>query len=222
MKHNHIQMYLKSIAVTWVVVVLFLSCNDSNKPLLDPLAQIVSPQGIAENFTLYYTETDDVSEISIEVALGAALKKDARLVAILRSSKSEDFQHLDFPYRTFPDGLVLEVFDAQNNKSIIKSDYGIIYSATNVIDLRGNVVILTHDGKKVRTPQLFYDKSSEWIFTSEKFTYINPDNQTVMDGKGMDFNRDFSFLNAHKTFGYMTIKESEIESQTEKDPETND
>jgi LPS export ABC transporter protein LptC len=116
----------------------------------------------------------------------------------------------------------MEVFDAQNNKSIIKSDYGIIYSATNVIDLSGNVVILTHDGKKVRTPQLFYDKSSEWIFTSEKFTYINPDNQTVMDGKGMDFNRDFSFLNAHKTFGYMTIKESEIESQTEKDPETND
>ncbi|MFT6723148.1 MAG: LPS export ABC transporter protein LptC, partial [Flavobacteriaceae bacterium] len=128
----------------------------------------------------------------------------------------------DFPYRTFPDGLVMEVFDAQNNKSIIKSDYGIIYSATNVIDLRGNVVILTHDGKKVRTPQLFYDKSSEWIFTSEKFTYINPDNQTVMDGKGMDFNRDFSFLNAHKTFGYMTIKESEIDSQTEKDPETDD
>jgi hypothetical protein len=30
-----------------------------------------------------------------------------------------------------------------------------------------------------------------------------------MDGKGMDFNRDFSFLNAHKTFGYMTIKETE-------------
>jgi LPS export ABC transporter protein LptC len=215
-------MYLKSIAVTWVVAILFLSCNDSNKSVLDPLAKIVSPQGIAENFTLYYTETDDLSEISIEVALGAALKKEARLVAILRSSKSEDFQHLDFPYRTFPDGLVMEVFDAQNNKSIIKSDYGIIYSATNVIDLRGNVVILTHDGKKVRTPQLFYDKSSEWIFTSEKFTYINPDNQTVMDGKGMDFNRDFSFLNAHKTFGYMTIKESEIDSQTEKDPETDD
>jgi LPS export ABC transporter protein LptC len=222
MRYNHIQMYLKSIAVTWVVAILFLSCNDSNKSVLDPLAKIVSPQGIAENFTLYYTETDDLSEISIEVALGAALKKEARLVAILRSSKSEDFQHLDFPYRTFPDGLVMEVFDAQNNKSIIKSDYGIIYSATNVIDLRGNVVILTHDGKKVRTPQLFYDKSSEWIFTSEKFTYINPDNQTVMDGKGMDFNRDFSFLNAHKTFGYMTIKESEIDSQTEKDPETDD
>jgi len=222
MKKTHIQIYLKSIAITWVAAILFLSCNDSNKPLLDSLTKTVSPQGIAENFTLYYTETDDLAEIPMEVAMGGALKKDARLVAILRSSKSEDFQHLDFPYRTFPDGLVLEVFDALNNKSIIKSDYGIIYSATNVIDLRGNVVILTHDGKKVRTPQLFYDKNSEWIFTSEKFTYINPDNQTVMDGKGMDFNRDFTFLNAHKTFGYMTIKESEIDSQTEQDSETND
>lgn len=200
--------YLKSIAITAVTAILFFSCNSSEPKVVfeDPS---VSPQGIAENFVLYYTETPELSETPMEVAMGAALKKEAKLIAILRSKKSMDYQHLAFPYRTFPEGLVLEVFDNQGNKSIVRSDYGIIYSATNLIDLRGNVVITTHEGKQLKTPQLFYDQVGEWIFTEEKFTYINPENQTIMDGRGMDFNRDFSFLNAHKTFGYMTIKESE-------------
>jgi hypothetical protein len=207
MKHIKTIKYLKSIAITFVTAILFFSCNSNEGTVVfeDPK---VSPQGVAENFILYYTETAEFSEIPMEVAMGGALKKDARLIAILRSSKSMDYQHLAFPYRTFPDGLVLEVFDSEGKKSVVKSDYGIIYSATNVIDLRGNVVITTHDGKQLETPQLYYDQIGEWIFTEEKFTYTNPENQTIMDGKGMDFNRDFSFLNAHKTFGYMTIKDT--------------
>jgi hypothetical protein len=30
-----------------------------------------------------------------------------------------------------------------------------------------------------------------------------------MDGEGMDFNREFSFFKAHKTYGLMTIKENQ-------------
>jgi hypothetical protein len=30
-----------------------------------------------------------------------------------------------------------------------------------------------------------------------------------MDGEGMDFNKDFTFFKAHKTYGMMTIKEEE-------------
>lgn len=207
MNTNNIQQTLKSIAITGVAAILFFSCNGvaPSKTAAGPTE--VAPQGIAENFVLYYTETPDLAEIPMEVAMGAALKKPAHLTAILRSELSEDFQHLNFPYRTFPNGLVLEVFDAKGQKSVITSDYGIIYSATNVIDLRGNVVITTHEGRVLKTPQLYYDKTSEWVFTSEKFTYTNPEDQTVMDGKGMDFSRDFSKLNAHKTFGFVTIKE---------------
>lgn len=207
MNNYNIQMTLKSIAITGVAAILFFSCKPAVQAPNSNQVPLVSPQGIAENFVLYYTETPELVEIPMEVAMGAALKKPARLTAILISEKSEDFQHLNFPYRTFPDGLVLEVFDASGNKSVIASDYGIIYSATNVIDLRGNVVITTHEGKVLKTPQLYYDKTAEWVYTSEKFTYINPEDQTVMDGKGMDFSRDFSILNAHKTFGFVTVKE---------------
>jgi len=59
----------------------------------------------------------------------------------------------------------------------------------------------------LETQQLYWDRSNKWIFTEEAFTYTNPEDGTLMDGEGMDFNRDFTFFKAHKTFGLMSIKE---------------
>jgi LPS export ABC transporter protein LptC len=163
--------------------------------------EVIYPQGIARNFTLTYTETSE--EIKSE---GVAPSK---VIAVLKSPVSEDFENLRFPHRTFPDGLEVEYFDKENNQSTIRADYGIIYSGTNVIDLRGNVVLETHDGKKLETQQLYWDRGNDWIFTQERFLYTNPEDGTVMDGEGMDFNREFSVLEAHKTTGLMLIKEED-------------
>jgi hypothetical protein len=179
----------------------FFSCQDNYKRVGEEAKKLVYPQGVAQNFTLVYTET--VEEIGSEDEGGS------RIVAILTSPLSEDYDNLPFKYRTFPEGLQLEFFDDDNNRSVITADYGIIYSTTDLIDLRGNVVLETHDGKKLEAPQLYYDRTNEWIFTQEEFTYTNPEEGTVMDGEGMDFDRDFSFFNAHKTYGLMTIKEEQ-------------
>ncbi len=181
------------------MAMLFLSCKDNYKRIGDEAQKEIFPQGVAHNFVLTYTETSE--EVKNEDTASS------RIVAVLTSPISEDFENLRFPYRTFPNGLQVDFFDEDNNKSIIKADYGIIYSATNLIDLQGNVVIESHDGKKLESPQLYWDRGNEWIFTQAKFKYTNPEDGTLMDGEGMDFNRDFSFFNAHKTYGLMTIKE---------------
>lgn len=159
----------------------------------------VFPQGVAKNFTLTYTES--TKELS---TLDSA---NSRVVVILKSPLNENYDNLSFKHQIFPEGLQIDFFDDENKKSVIKADYGIVYSQTNLIDLQGNVVIESHDGKKLETPQLFWDRENNWIFTENEFTYTNPDDGTVMDGEGMDFNRDFTFFNAHKTYGLMTIKE---------------
>ncbi|MBT8292418.1 MAG: LPS export ABC transporter periplasmic protein LptC, partial [Eudoraea sp.] len=135
--------------------------------------------------------------------------KESKVIAILKSPLSEDYDNMRFKFRTFPNGLEVDLFDAEDNKSTIVADYGIIYSNTNLIDLQGNVVIESHDGKKLEAPQLFYDQTNEWIFTQQKFKFTNPEDGTIMDGEGMDFNKDFSFFNAHKTYGLITIKEDQ-------------
>lgn len=190
---------LYNIAIVSAMAMSFLSCGDNYKRVGNEAVKKIFPQGIAKNFVLTYTETKDNME--------GEDTSQSNLVAILSSPVSEDFENLYFPYRTFPEGLQLDFFDSENNKSVITADYGIIYSATNLVDLRGNVVIASYDGKKLEAPQLYWDRVNEWIFTQEKFKYTNPEDGSIMDGEGMDFSNDLSLLNAHKTYGLMMIKE---------------
>ena len=183
------------------MAMFFLACQDRYERVGEDKPALVYPQGVAEDFTLFYTETRE--ELESEGS------SESRVIAILQSAKSEDFENQQFPYRTFPKGLLVEFFDEQGQKSTIRADYAIIYSLTNLIDLQGNVVLETHDGKMLETPQLYWDRSAEWIFTQERFTFTNPGEGTVLNGQGMDFNRDFTYFNAHKTGGEMLVKEEE-------------
>lgn len=190
---------VKGVATVIAVAILFISCKDNYKRVGEEAATNIYPQGVAKNFVLTYTEA--VKELSTQDSARS------RVVTILKSPINKDFDNLSFGYKEFPEGLHLDFFDDKNQKSTIDADYAIIYSKTSVIDLQGNVVLSSHDGKLLKTEQLYYDRSSKWIFTEAKFTYTNPEDGTVMDGEGMDFNRDFTFFNAHRTYGLMTISE---------------
>ncbi len=199
----------KSIA-TVCVAMLFFSCTDTYKRVGDEAKKTVFPIGIAKDFVFTYTETKDPMMTDTTAS--------SKVLTVLKSPVSENYENLEFPYRTFPNGLVLDFFDDLNQKSTVTADYGIIYSATNLIDLQGNVVLESHDGKKLEAPQLFLDQGNEWVFTHEKFKYTNPEDGTIMDGEGMDFSKDRNFLYAHKTYGLMRIpKEKETEKETEND-----
>lgn len=189
----------KNIATVFAVAMFFLSCKDTYERVGEEVPPLIFPQGVAQNFILTYTETKD--------KIGNEDVENSRILTILKSPVSEDFENLRFPYRTFPNGLQVDFFDEDNNKSVITADYGIIYSATNVVDLQGNVVIESQDGKKLEAPQLYWDRVNQWVFTQEKFKYTNPEDGSIMDGEGIDFNMDRSFFSAHKTYGLMMIKE---------------
>ncbi|WP_420320454.1 LPS export ABC transporter periplasmic protein LptC [Flagellimonas sp.] len=191
---------LKCFATVFTVAFLFMSCKDNYQRVGEEAVKPIFPQGVAQNFTLTYTETS--KELSSEDA------DSSKVIAILTSPITEDYDNQSFKYRTFPEGLKVDFFDEKNQKSVITADYGIVYSQTNLIDLQGNVVIETHDGKKLETPQLFFDRKNNWIFTEKVFTYTNLEDGSVMDGEGLDLNREFSYFRAHKTYGLLTIKEN--------------
>jgi len=192
---------LKYFATGFTVAMLFISCGDDYQRVGEEAIKPVFPQGVAQDFTLTYTETRDI--------VGTEDVSDTKIIAILTSPLTEDYDNQSFKYRVFPKGLQVDFFDEKNQKSVITADYGIVYSQTSLIDLQGNVLIETHDGKKLEAPQMYFDRKSNWVFTEEKFTYTNPADGTIMDGEGMDFNKDFSFFKAHKTYGIMTIKEED-------------
>lgn len=190
---------LRSVATVFAVAIFVLGCQDKYERVGDEAVDPVYPQGVASDFTLTYTEAPE--------NLNSQDSSSTRIIAILKSPVSEDFTNLRFQYRTFPDGLRVEHYDEEGRLSTIEADYAIIYAQTNLFDLKGNVVMQTQDGKMLETEQLFWDRSNDWIFTEARFTLTNPEEGTVLNGEGMDFNREFSYFNAHKTGGEMRVKE---------------
>lgn len=197
MAQAHLDIF-KSIAIVLAVAMLF-SCNDGYKRVGEEAGKLIVPRGITKNFVATYTEIPE--KITTEDT------GTSRVVAVLSGPVRNDFENLNFPHQTFPKGLFVEFFNDNNERTTIEADYGILYSITGVIDLKGNVIIKSDDGKKLEAPQLYYDRKNEWAFTQEKFKFTNPEDGTVMDGKGMDIKKDLSIMNAHKTFGLMLIKE---------------
>lgn len=181
------------------MAILFIGCGDRYERVGQEALKKNYPQGVATNFTLTLTETTKEMTTLDSSA--------SRVKAILKSPLNEDYDNQKFKYKEFPKGLQVDFFDEENQKTVIKADYAITYSQTNLVDLRGNVVIESHDGKKLETPQLYWDRKNKWIFTDEEFTFTNPEDGTIMEGQGMDFNRERTFFSAQKTFGIMTIKD---------------
>ena len=131
-----------------------MSCGDDYERVGEEAVKPLFPQGVAQNFTLTYTETVE--------AMSTQDSAKSRVIAVLTSPLSEDFDNQRFKFRTFPEGLRVDFFNEKNQKSVIIADYGIVYSQTNLIDLRGNVVLESHDGKKLETDQLYFDRKNNW------------------------------------------------------------
>lgn len=180
---------------------MLFSCQDNYQRVGDEAQKIVYPQGIATDLVFTYTETKD--------PVKNAKPEQSAVLAVLKSPVMEDFDNQSFQRNIFPKGLQVDIFDEKNQKSVITADYGISYTSTKLISLQGNVVINTYDGKQFKTPQLYYDQINRWIFTQEKFEFVNPEDESVMFGTGFDSDQKLSKVNAHKTTGVKTFKDDE-------------
>lgn len=167
---HHITYFL----VTAFAVTLFFAC-ESNFEQVQKIGVLQNePIGEAININLKYTEK---------------LDSLARLKANLKSPEMLDYSNKSFPYTEFPQGIHLTVFDDQGKKSTVISEYAIIYSETDLIDLQGNVILATHDKDTLFAEQLYYDQKMEWLFTNTPVT-LRSGNE-IQHGNGFDSDSNF-------------------------------
>lgn len=145
------------------------------------------PSGDAENILLKYADS-------------------GRIKAILKSSKMLDYQQVKFPFTEFPEGIHLTLYDNLNNKNLVISDYAIQYSRTELIDLRGNVTIITHEGNKLEADQLYYDQKNDWFYTEGRYK-ISDNDQSFTQGVGLDSDSRFSIVTAKNSYAESIKKE---------------
>ena len=81
-----------------------------------------------------------------------------------------DYSNRDFPFSEFPEGIHLNLFDEEKHKSIVLADYAITYNETDLIDLRGNVVLMTYTKDTLFAEQMYYDQRRQQLFTNSPQT----------------------------------------------------
>ena len=172
--------------VTVFTVAMFFSCNNSYKEVQKIGISENEPIGIAEYINLKHTDS-------------------GRVTANLLSAKMLDFSNRDFPYFEFTEGVTLYLFDDENKKSTVVSDYAITYDKTNLIDLQGDVKIITQTNDTLFAEQLYYDQKKQWLYTNKPVTFRT--GLDIIHGNGFDSNSKFTNAEVLEVTGYITLDE---------------
>ncbi|SFN38207.1 LPS export ABC transporter protein LptC [Bizionia echini] len=180
--NNHIN---KTIVLVIALTMVF-SCKNNFEDVKKIGVSENTPIGVAENMNLKYTDS-------------------GRVTANLRSPKMLDFSNRDFPFSEFPNTVEMDLFDENNQKSTITADYAIVYDKTGLIDMQGNVVLISSDKDTLFAEQLYYDQNREWLFTNKPVTFKRKTD--VLNGKGFDSDVKFSKAQVLEIDGSVTVNE---------------
>jgi len=169
-----------------ITVALFFSC-DGGSPILKEINQFIeNPVGIAYDIRMTYTDS-------------------AMVKAILTAPINMDYTHLSFKYSEFPEGLKIIFYNDNNEENTLVADYGILYNQTRIVDLQGNVVLLSNDGSRLETSQMYWDSEKEWLFTEQPFIFKS-ENEDIAATR-LDTNKEFSKFQTGKLSGTILVEE---------------
>lgn len=166
-----------NIIVTAIAVTMFFSCKNNFKEVQQIGVLQNQPIGVAKNINLKYTEAED--------SIG-------KVVANLESPKMLDYSNRDFSFSEFPDGVRLSLYDENDEKNIVLADYGIVYNLTDLIELKGNVILVTPQNDSLFAEQMYYDQNREWLFSNQP---VKLKSITANSGHGDIFDSDTKFKN---------------------------
>ena len=169
-----------------LAVTLFFSCDDGSSILKQINQFNENPEGIAYDIRMTYTDS-------------------AKVKAILTAPINLDYTHLSFKYSEFPEGLKIIFYNDNNEENTVVADYGILYNQTRIVDLQGNVVLLSNSGSRLETSQMYWDSEKEWLFTEQPFTFKSENED--MAATRLDTNKEFSKFQTGKLTGTMLVEE---------------
>lgn len=191
-------MILQSSQLNYLLVAFFsifiTACVDTSITAKKIVEDRQQPVGTANNIRMVYTDS-------------------ARIQAILTAPKHIDYTNLSFQYSLFPEGLKVVFYDLEGNESELSADYGTLYNSTKLIDLKGNVELLSSSGGILKTNQLFWDADAEWMFTEEPFTFQDDDYD--FEAIRLDADKEFTKFQTGKLLGTIKVTEEPTDSLVE-------
>ncbi len=180
----------QNIAVL-LMVAMFFSCSNSVKEVNDFLADKNLPVGESRYVKHVY-------------------KDSGKVVFRLNTPLLYDFSNREkHPYSEYPEGInVVTISKTGLDSTTVIANYAKTYEITHVSELIGEVVIYNHTEKSMlKTPQLYWDQSTNYIFTEKRFSLIKEGD--TINGKGFESNMNLTGWFLKNIKGDIQIKEEE-------------
>ena len=86
----------------------------------------------------------------------------------------------------------IRFYENKNDSTNVSASYGIVYYKTKIVSLKGNVVIKSAGGSKIKSSQIYWDPEQEWLFTEEDIVFSS--NEYDINANKLDADRSFKLL----------------------------
>lgn len=170
MKKN-IRIY-KSIIASFTLAIVLFSCESRYKEARQLSYSDEAPMAEAKGVNLKYTDS-------------------GRIVSNLISERVFDYSNQKFPYQNFLDGVKVDFWNKDGEKTTVIADYAMRFIDMDLVDLRDNVVIITTDSVELHAQQLYWSQEKRWLFTDKPYKIIFKDGSSN-EGTRFDSNEDFT------------------------------
>lgn len=177
---------IKNIAKIMVLAMFFYACSPSEQEGFSVNFYEVA-QGIGKELVIKHTDS-------------------GRLSAELITPLMKDFTHISFPYYEFPEGVELIIYDKNGGTSRVFADHAIQYDATKIVDMKGNVRVITADSTRLTAPQLYWNQALHWVYTDKPYN-ITFKNGAKNKGEGFDANEDFTNFKSRSNIGTQILED---------------
>ena len=168
-----------------LAVIALFSCQEDFDKVRNINLASNDPVGIGINSNTIHTDSGKVS-------------------ANMLAPKFLDFSNMSFTYSEFPEGVIVYFYEGDKT-STITADYAIHYDQTNLVDMRGNVVLFTSDSTELLAEQVYWDQKENWIFSDSPYRIKFKDG-SYNDGSSFDSNKDFTTFLSRKNTGVQLIE----------------
>ena len=124
----------------------------------------------------------------------------------IKAKKWLVYDKADTPYWEFPEGVYLEKFNLNlEADATVEADYAYYNEPAQRWMLRGNVQAVNLQGEKFETPLLYWDQSSESVYSDSSIVITRE--TSIIKGVGFRSNQEMTQYTILRPTGVFPIKE---------------
>jgi LPS export ABC transporter protein LptC len=129
----------------------------------------------------------------------------AKIVAKLKAKKIDHYFNKR-PYTVMPRGINVEFYNsAQQPETKMQANYAIKYDDLDIVEARGNVIIINEKGDMLNTEHIIWDEKNDKITTKAAVKITTA--KEVLFGDGLESNQSFTKYKILKLRGSFQVEE---------------